>query len=71
MDRNSSNKRVFLTDHEVAKRAAPGGKLPVATAKSNPYGDSAYTSLADGTPAAAAARAEREDTRDKPALAAK
>jgi hypothetical protein len=35
MDRNSSNKRVFLTDHEIAKRAAPGGRLPVKGAANN------------------------------------
>jgi hypothetical protein len=72
-DRNlmPSKSSIVLSDSEFAKRAAPGGRLPVKGAKNNPYGDSAYTSLADGTPAAAAARAEREHTRDKPDLAAR
>jgi hypothetical protein len=70
MDRNSSNKRVFLSDSEIAKRSAPGN-LPVKGAVSNAYGDAKWTPSGSGSPAAVAGRAEREDTRERPDLVAK
>jgi hypothetical protein len=71
MERNSSNRRVFLTDSEIAKRAAPGGRLAVKGAKNNAYGDAKYTPIGDGSPAAVAGDPERQVRRDKPELAAK
>jgi hypothetical protein len=71
MDRDLSQKRTFLSDSELAKRAAPGGRLPVATAKNNAYGDKAYTPIGHATPAAIAAKAEREHTRERPDLVAR
>lgn len=71
MSRPSSYKREYLTDHEIASTAAPGGKMPVRGAKSNPYGDPKYTPIHDGSPAAAAAAQERHEARAKPELAAK
>ena len=73
MDRNQtpSKSSIVLSDSEVAKRAAPGGRLPVATAKNNAYGDSACTPIHDASPAAAAAAQERHDARAKPELVAK
>jgi hypothetical protein len=45
VDRNQtpSSTSIVLSDSEFAKRAAPGGRLPVGTAKSNAYGDKAYS----------------------------
>jgi hypothetical protein len=73
MDRNAtpSKTSIVLSDEEYARRSAPGGKLAVATAKSNAYGDSAYTPIHDASPAAVAAAQERHEARAKPALAAK
>jgi hypothetical protein len=71
MDRDSSNRRVFLSDSEVMKRAAPGGRLPVASAKNNAYGDKAYTPIGNGTPSAVAAEAERHFVRERPDLVAR
>jgi hypothetical protein len=71
MDRNSGNKRIFLSDQEIAKRAAPGGRLPAAGAQNPVAGDAAWTPIGDGSPAAIAARAEREHTRERPDLVAR
>jgi hypothetical protein len=73
MDRNQtpSKSSIVLSDSEVAKRAAPGGRLPVATAKNNAYGDKAYTPIHDASASAVAAKAERKDARGKPELIAK
>jgi hypothetical protein len=70
VDRNQtpSSTSIVLSDSEFAKRAAPGGRLPVGTAKSNAYGDKAYTPIHDASAAAVAARAEREHTRERPDL---
>lgn len=62
---------VGLRDHEIANRAAPGGRLPVSGAKSDPRGDPAYTPIHDGSAAAFAAAQERHETRAKPELVAK
>jgi hypothetical protein len=59
-----------LSDEEFAKRAAPGGRLPLAGAKSKPGGGD-WTNLSDGGANAVAAKAERVETRTKPALVAK
>ena len=64
-------KGVALHDHEISKRAFPGGRMPVKGAVNNAYGDKAWNSIGDGSPSAIAAKAEREDTRAKPALAEK
>jgi hypothetical protein len=71
MDRDSSSKRIFLSASEINKRAAPGGRLPLATTKNNALGDPKYTSITDGSPAATAAEAERQVRREKPELVAK
>jgi hypothetical protein len=71
MSRPNSYKREFLTDHEVMNRAAPGGRLPIKTAHNTVDGDPAYTPIADGSPAAAQAAAERHVQREKPKLAEK
>jgi hypothetical protein len=68
MDRNSGSKRIILSDSEFAKRAAPGGRLPLKGAKNNAYGDKAYTPIGDGSPAATAADAERQVRRERPEL---
>jgi hypothetical protein len=60
-----------VSDSELIKRSAPGGRLPVKGAKNNAYGDSAYTPIHDASAAAIAAKAEREHTRERPDLAAK
>jgi hypothetical protein len=62
---------IVLSDHEFAKRAAPGGRLPVKGAANNALGDAKYTPIGDGSPAAVAGEAERHETRAKPELAAK
>ena len=59
-----------LPPEELAKRAAPGGRLPQG-AKANPYGDAKWTPIGDASPAAIAAAKERHETRAKPDLAAK
>jgi hypothetical protein len=69
MDRNSGSKRIILSDSEFAKRSAPGGRLPLATAKNNALGDPAWNSIADGGPRAVAAEAERQVRRERPELA--
>jgi hypothetical protein len=71
MDRDSSSKRIVLADNEFQKRAAPGGRLPLATAKNTVTGDQKWTSISDGSPAAVAAAAERPVRREKPELVAK
>jgi hypothetical protein len=60
-----------LSDHELMNRAAPGGRMPVRGAVSNPYGDKGHTVIADGSPSAAAAAAEHHNARNRPDLAAK
>jgi hypothetical protein len=70
VDRNSSDKRVFLSDSELAKRSAPGGRTPVATAKSTVTGDPGWTGIGDATPATAAGSAERQFRRERPDIVA-
>ena len=71
MDRNSGSKRIFLSDSELAQRAAPGGRMPVRGAKNNPYGDKQYTQIGAGSPAAVQAAAERKFARERPDLQAR
>jgi hypothetical protein len=73
MERNStpSKTSIVLSDEEFAKRSAPGGKLAVATAKSNPYADPKYSQIGEATPNAVAAKAEREHARARPDLVQK
>jgi hypothetical protein len=63
-------KRVELSPEQVAKTAFPGGRLPLKGAKSSPSGGD-WTNISDGGPNAIAAKAEREQTRSRPDLAAK
>jgi fructose-specific component phosphotransferase system IIB-like protein len=72
MDRNSAagGKRIILSDAEIAKRA-PGGRLPLASAKSNALGENGWTSVTDGSPAAVAGEAERQVRRERPDLVAR
>ena len=58
MDRDLSSKRIFRSRSELEKRAAPGGRLPLATAKNNALGDKGWTSITDGSPSAVAGEAE-------------
>ena len=60
-----------LSPEEFAKRAAPGGRLPIKGAKNTVADDAKYTSIGDATPAAIAAAQERHETRAKPDLVAK
>jgi hypothetical protein len=60
-----------LSPEEFAKRAAPGGRLPIKGAKANPSGDAGWTPIGDASPAAQAAAAEREQARSRPDLVAK
>jgi hypothetical protein len=60
-----------LPAEEFVKRAAPGGRMPLATAKNTASGDAGWTSIGDGSPAAIAAAQERHETRAKPDLVAK
>ncbi|HZZ22896.1 MAG TPA: hypothetical protein VFE60_10140 [Roseiarcus sp.] len=60
-----------LSPEEFAKRAAPGGRLPIKGAKNTVAGDARYTPIGDATPAAIAAAQERHETRAKPDLVAK
>jgi hypothetical protein len=60
-----------LSDEEFAKRAAPGGRLPIKGAKNTVGGDAAYTPIGDASPAARAAAAERQQARHQPDLVAK
>jgi hypothetical protein len=60
-----------LHDEEIAKRAAPGGRLPVKGATNTVGGDEAWTQIGDASPAAVAAAAERHDVRHRPDLVAK
>lgn len=62
---------IVLSPEEFAKRAAPGGRMPVKSATATPAGDPGWTPIGDGTPAAIAAAQERHETRAKPALVAK
>jgi hypothetical protein len=73
VDRNQtpSSTSIVLSDHEFAKRAAPGGRLPVKGATNNAYGDAKYTPIGDASPAAVAAAQERHEARAKAALVAK
>ena len=64
-------KLVPLSDEEFGKRAAPGGRLPLKGAKSNPSGDAGWTQIGDASPAAHAAAAERQQVRARPDLVAK
>ena len=53
-----------LPPEEFAKRAAPGGRLPLKGAKNTVAGDKAYTPISDASPAAiTAAAAERQRAR--------
>jgi hypothetical protein len=60
-----------LSDHEIQKRMAPGGRLPVKGAKSDARGEPAYANISDASPAAIAAAQERHETRAKPELVAR
>ena len=66
-----TEKGLALRDHEIAARAAPGGRLPVAPTKSTADRSAPWTPIGDGSPAAQAAAAERHDVKHKPDLAAK
>jgi hypothetical protein len=70
MDRNltPTKSSIALSSSEVAKRTAPGGRLPVKGAKNAPFGDRGWTPIGDATPAAIAGRAEREHARERPDL---
>ena len=59
-----------LSDEEFAKRAAPGGRLPLKGAKNTVAGGD-WTPIGEASPAAIAAAQERHETRAKPALVAK
>jgi hypothetical protein len=59
-----------LSDEEFARRAAPGGRLPIKGAKSNASGGE-WVNIGDASPAAIAAAQERHETRAKPDLGAK
>jgi len=61
-----------LHDSEIAKRAAPGGRVPVGGLKASDHrGGSSWTSVADGSPSAVAGQQERDFRRDRPDLVAK
>jgi hypothetical protein len=68
-----NEKGVALSDHELAKRAAPGGRLPMppSTTKPDPRGEPRHTPIGDASPAAFAAAQERHETRVKADLVAK
>lgn len=68
--RPQSSKRIFLSDHEVVNRAAPGGRLPLKGAKSNAYGGD-WTPIHAGSAAAVAAAQERHEAKERPDLVAK
>jgi hypothetical protein len=68
MSRPNSYKREFLTDHEVMNRAAPGGRMPIASAKNATGRGGDWTQIADGSPAAAQAAAERHEAKHRPNL---
>jgi hypothetical protein len=70
MDRNSSSKRIILSDSEIAKRRAPG-RLTRAVAPGAVTGDAGYTPIGSGSAAAVAGQAEHEARRAKPELVAK
>jgi hypothetical protein len=72
MDRNSSNRREFLSDSEIVKRSAPGGRMPVAgPKKTDNRGGSDWSGISDGSPNAVAGQAERDFRRERPDLASK
>jgi hypothetical protein len=73
MDRNQTPTKssIQLSDSELVKRSAPGGRLPIATTKDNALGDKGWTSISEGSPSAVAGRAEREHTRERPDLVAR
>ncbi len=60
-----------LPDEEFAKRAAPGGRMPVKGAKAKASGDPKWTPIGASTPAAIAAAQERQETLHKPDLVAR
>jgi hypothetical protein len=65
-------KMVSLSPEEIAKRSAPGGRLPLKGATNAADRSAAkWVNIGDATPAAVAAKAERVETRAKPALVAK
>jgi hypothetical protein len=60
-----------LSPEEFAKRAAPGGRLPIKGAKNTVAGDAKWTPIGDATRASIGAAQERHETRAKPDLVAK
>jgi hypothetical protein len=70
MDRNSSSRREFLSDSEVAKRLAPGGRLRLASGgkAADPRGDKQYEPISSGSAAATAGQALHEFKRARPDL---
>jgi hypothetical protein len=70
-DRNSGSKRIILSNSEFQKRASPGGRLPLTTAKNTVTGDKAWTPIHSGTPSAVAAEAERQVRRERPDVVAR
>jgi hypothetical protein len=70
MDKNSSDKREILSDSEVQKRAAPGGRL-VLLRSSDPRGDSQYRQIGSGSQAAADGQALHEFKRARPDIEAR
>jgi hypothetical protein len=55
-----TEKGLALKDHEIANRAAPGGRLPVKGAKSTADRSAPWTQIGDGSPAAIAAAQEEK-----------
>jgi hypothetical protein len=58
MDRNSSSKREFLSDSEIAKRSAPSSRLDLKGAQSHPLRDGKYVQISDGSAPAIAEEAQ-------------
>jgi hypothetical protein len=70
MDRNSSSKREYLSNSEVAKRQAPG-RLTRAVTSGDVRGAPGWTPVGSGSPAAIAGQGEHEFRRARPDLVAR
>jgi hypothetical protein len=72
MDRNSSNRREFLSDAEIEKRAFPGGLMPSSGLKpADNRNGNGWQNISAGSPAAVAGAAERQFRHERPDVAAR
>jgi hypothetical protein len=74
MDRpqTPTKSRIEVSDSELLKRAAPGGRVPAGALQPRDHrGGGEWQNISDGSPNAMAGQAERDYRRERPDVAAR